>query len=155
MEQEICIMDVQPTNLQQLHDAIMSIWTKFSEECFQHLFEPMPQRMKAVLKAKEGPTCISKVYYEVGGECRWSTTGTGAKKLWNFSLSHNDQPWALGIRGEEAKLRDLWAAFRITVTIRVTVASADRRLFEALVDKNLPEAYNGPRAPHWTCHHPH
>ncbi len=49
-------MDVQPTNLQQLRDAIMSIWTKISEECFQHLVESMPQRMKAVLKAKVGPT---------------------------------------------------------------------------------------------------
>ncbi len=49
-------MDVQPTNLQQLHDAIMSIWTKISEECFQHLVESMPQRIKAVLKAKGGPT---------------------------------------------------------------------------------------------------
>ncbi len=26
-------------NLQQLRDAIMLIWTKFSEECFQHLVE--------------------------------------------------------------------------------------------------------------------
>ncbi len=42
MEQEIRIMDVQPTNLQQLRDAIMSIWTKISEECFQHLVESMP-----------------------------------------------------------------------------------------------------------------
>ncbi len=49
-------MDVQPTNLQQLHDAIMSIWTKISEECFQHLVESMPQRIKAVLKANGGPT---------------------------------------------------------------------------------------------------
>ncbi len=30
-------MDVQPTNLQQLRDAIKSIWTKISEDCFQHL----------------------------------------------------------------------------------------------------------------------
>ncbi len=45
-------MDVQPTNLQQLRDAIMSIWTKISEECFQHLVESMPRRIKAVLKAK-------------------------------------------------------------------------------------------------------
>ncbi len=37
VEQEICIMDVQ-----QLCDAIMSIWTKISEECFQHLVESMP-----------------------------------------------------------------------------------------------------------------
>ncbi len=49
-------MDVQPTNLQQLHDVIMSIWTKISEEYFQHLVESMPRRIKAVLKAKGGPT---------------------------------------------------------------------------------------------------
>ncbi len=34
VEREIRIIDVQPTNLQQLRDAIMSIWTKISEECF-------------------------------------------------------------------------------------------------------------------------
>ncbi len=49
-------MDVQPTNLQQLHYAIVSIWTKISEECFQHLVESMPRRIKAVLKAKLGPS---------------------------------------------------------------------------------------------------
>ncbi len=37
VEREIHIMDVQPTNLQELCDAIMSIWTKISEECFQTL----------------------------------------------------------------------------------------------------------------------
>ncbi len=56
IEREIHIMDVQTTNLQQLCDAIMSIWTKISEECFQHLVESMPLRIKAVLKAKGGPT---------------------------------------------------------------------------------------------------
>ncbi len=56
VEREIHIMYVQPTNLQQLCDAIMSIWTKVSEECFQHLVESMPRRIKAVLKAKAGPT---------------------------------------------------------------------------------------------------
>ncbi len=56
VEREIHIMDVQPTNLQQLCDAIMSIWTKISEECFQHLVESMPRRIKAALKAKGGPT---------------------------------------------------------------------------------------------------
>ncbi len=48
-------MYLQPTNVQQLHDAIMSIWTKVSEECFQNLVESMPRRVKAVLKAKGGP----------------------------------------------------------------------------------------------------
>ncbi len=42
VERKIYIMDVQPTNLQQLRDAIMTIWTKISEDCFQHLFESMP-----------------------------------------------------------------------------------------------------------------
>ncbi len=50
VEREIHIMDVQPANLQQLRDAVMSIWTKISEECFQHLVESMPRRIKAVLK---------------------------------------------------------------------------------------------------------
>ncbi len=49
-------MDVQPTNLQQLRDAVTSICTKISEECFQHLVESMPQKNKAVLKAKGSPT---------------------------------------------------------------------------------------------------
>ncbi len=44
------------SNLQQQRDAIMSIWTKISKECFQHLVESMPQIIKAVLKAKVGPT---------------------------------------------------------------------------------------------------
>ncbi len=43
VEREIRIMDVQPTNLQQLCDAIMSIWTKISEEYFQHLVESAPK----------------------------------------------------------------------------------------------------------------
>ncbi|MDF4981198.1 transposase, partial [Vibrio parahaemolyticus] len=46
VQREIHIMDVQPTNLQQLPDAIMSIWTKISEECFQHLVESLPRRIK-------------------------------------------------------------------------------------------------------------
>ncbi len=56
LEREICIMDVQLTNLQQLQDAIMSIWTKISDKYFQHLVESMPRRIKEVLKAKWGPT---------------------------------------------------------------------------------------------------
>ncbi len=48
-------MVVQPTNLQQLQEAITSIWTKISEECFQHLVESMPRGLKAALKAKGRP----------------------------------------------------------------------------------------------------
>lgn len=35
-----------------MSEAIMSIWTKSSEQCFQHMVESMTQRFKAVLKAK-------------------------------------------------------------------------------------------------------
>ncbi len=64
VEGNIRIMDVQPTILQQLRDAnaIMSIWTKISEECFQHLVESMPRRIKAVLKAKGVQPSTRKVY---------------------------------------------------------------------------------------------
>ncbi len=62
VEREIHIMDVQPANLQQLRDAVMSIWTKISEECFQHLVESMPQRIEAVLKAKGVEPGTSNVY---------------------------------------------------------------------------------------------
>ncbi len=55
-------MDVQTTNLQQLRDAIMLILTKISEECFQHLVESMPRRIKAVLKAKGVQDGTSKVH---------------------------------------------------------------------------------------------
>ena len=33
VERDIRILDVQPTHLQQLRDAVISIWTKISEEC--------------------------------------------------------------------------------------------------------------------------
>ncbi len=66
--QEIRIMNVQLTNLQQLRDAILSIWTKISEECFQHLVESIPRRIKAVLKAKGGST-LQGVPNKVASEC--------------------------------------------------------------------------------------
>ncbi len=56
VKREIHIKDMQPTNLQQLRDAIISIWNKISEKCFQRLVESMPRRIKAVLKVKGGPT---------------------------------------------------------------------------------------------------
>ncbi len=62
VEREIHIIDVQTTNLQQLCDAIISIWTKISEECFQHLVESMPRRIKAVLTEKGVQPGTSKVY---------------------------------------------------------------------------------------------
>jgi len=47
---------VHPTNLHQLQDAILSIWANISKECFQHLVESMPCRIKAIMKAKVGQT---------------------------------------------------------------------------------------------------
>jgi len=47
---------VQPTNLHQLQDALLSIWANISKECFQHLVETMPCRIEAVLKVKGGQT---------------------------------------------------------------------------------------------------
>jgi len=47
---------VHPTNLHQLQDAFLSIWANISKECFQHLVESMPCRIKAVLKADGGQT---------------------------------------------------------------------------------------------------
>ncbi len=70
VEREIHIMDVQ-----KLRDAIMSIWTKISEECFKHLVESMPRRIQAVLKAKGVQPGASKVYlikWPVSVKCKQS-----------------------------------------------------------------------------------
>jgi len=56
VEWELCGLDVHPTNVHQLQNAILSIWAKISKECFQHLVESMPHRIKAVLKAKRDQT---------------------------------------------------------------------------------------------------
>ncbi len=69
VEWEICILDVQPTNLQQLCDALMSIWTKISEEYFQHLVKSMPRRIKAVLKANRGSNPVLGVPNKVACVC--------------------------------------------------------------------------------------
>lgn len=41
----ICIVDVQPKNLHQLFDAIVSMRSKISQECFRHLAESVPRRI--------------------------------------------------------------------------------------------------------------
>uniref|UniRef100_A0AAY5K657 I/LWEQ domain-containing protein n=1 Tax=Esox lucius TaxID=8010 RepID=A0AAY5K657_ESOLU len=61
VEQELRALDVHPTNLHQLQDAILSIWANISKECFQHLVESMPRRIKAVLKAKGATTFWSYI----------------------------------------------------------------------------------------------
>ncbi len=50
------IMDVQPTNLQQLCDAIVSIWTKISEECSKIRFLFITYTIiQNITKCKSGP----------------------------------------------------------------------------------------------------
>jgi len=56
VELELYTLDVHPTNLHQLQDAILSIWANNSNECFQHFVESMPRRINAVLEAKGGQT---------------------------------------------------------------------------------------------------
>lgn len=64
------MVDVQPTNLQQLHDANTSLWTKITEECFQDLVESMPWRIKTLLNVKRGKTWYQQgAPNKVTGEC--------------------------------------------------------------------------------------
>jgi len=58
VEWELRALDVHPTNLHQLQDAILSIWANIPEECFQHHVESMPSRIKAVLKATRGSNTV-------------------------------------------------------------------------------------------------
>ncbi len=61
VEREIRIMNVQPTNLQQLRDAIMSIWTKISEECFNTLLNLCHEELRQLWKQKGVQPGTSKV----------------------------------------------------------------------------------------------
>ncbi len=49
VEREIGIMDLQLTYLQQLRDAIMSRWSRISEECFQHLVDRCHKELRQLL----------------------------------------------------------------------------------------------------------
>lgn len=53
-ELEIHIMNVQPTSLQQLHDAVMSTFSRIFGECFRYFIKSLPWRINEVLKAEEG-----------------------------------------------------------------------------------------------------
>ncbi len=73
------LWDVMEREYQQLRDAIMSIWTNISEECFQHIVESMPRRIKAVLKAKGGPTRYEQgVPSKVASECIYNNAWQSA-----------------------------------------------------------------------------
>jgi len=56
VEWELRALDVHPTNLHQLQDAILSIRANISKECFQRLVESMSCRIKAVVKTKGDQT---------------------------------------------------------------------------------------------------
>jgi hypothetical protein len=45
-----------PTFLKQLKDVLKEGWYKIPLETVQNLYEPIPKRTVAVLKAKGGPT---------------------------------------------------------------------------------------------------
>lgn len=75
-------------NLQHPYDVIMSIWTKHSEECFLHLVESMPWKIKAFLEAKGGKT-PSKVL------SRYCITNKVAMSEYDFTLikKYNFKTW--------------------------------------------------------------
>jgi len=58
VERELRALDVHPTNLHQLQDAILSIWANISKGCFQHLVESMPRTVKGILKAKHSISMV-------------------------------------------------------------------------------------------------
>ncbi len=62
VEREIRIMDVQLTNLQQLCDAILSIWTKISEECSNTLLNLCHEELRQFWRQKWVQPGTSKVY---------------------------------------------------------------------------------------------
>ncbi len=62
VEREIHIMDVQPTNLQQLRDAIISIWTKISEEWFNTLLNLCHEELRQFWRQKGVQPGTSTVY---------------------------------------------------------------------------------------------
>lgn len=55
-------MKVQLNNQQKLCDAIMSMWTRLSKECFQRPMESMPSRIR---RGKRGPTQYCRVPNDV------------------------------------------------------------------------------------------
>lgn len=86
---EIHIVDVQLTNVQQLSDAIMSIWARTSEGFFQHLIESIPQRVKMLLEAK-GRRTQYKLYLLVSHEWMFGPlkcTVHVCTRLWLLSLA--------------------------------------------------------------------
>lgn len=53
VEQEICVIDVHMTNLMQLYDVVVLLWTTISEECFSLQEESVTQNIATF---QRGPT---------------------------------------------------------------------------------------------------
>lgn len=67
-------MDVQPTTLQLLCDAVISAWSKVCEECFQLPVESVPQSIKACIKEKGGLPPYVRYMSECG--CKYPRNST-------------------------------------------------------------------------------
>lgn len=81
VEWEIYIMEKQQKNWQQLCiDAFMWVWTKIWG-MFQRLFESVPQRIKALLKAKGVWAQHQQVDLINGSMSQWNLTLTHKKKV--------------------------------------------------------------------------
>lgn len=99
MEQRIGIMDAQLTNLEQLRDAVMSIWTKIYEECFQDLFGIYATKNEGRSggKRRSNPGVPNKVAGERGfaPECltcssfQWNSAGLKVSTWVKSLLSRN------------------------------------------------------------------
>ena len=56
VERVIRHLDPPPSNLTLLNSALLQAWSQIPQKTYQHLVESMPRRIKAVIKAKGGPT---------------------------------------------------------------------------------------------------
>lgn len=113
VELENYIVDVQPTNLQELCHALVSVWNVISEEFFQHLVESTPGRSEAAAKAKGVQQFTNSVWIKKSGwwvymhtSCTW---GNFLTSLYRVSLRMYSFPPSILFGGEGA----LYACFAL------------------------------------------
>jgi hypothetical protein len=56
LDRRVCTRSPLPTNVNALWDALVEEWGQIEDEYIEKLFESMPRRVQALLKAKGGPT---------------------------------------------------------------------------------------------------
>ena len=56
IKRHLCSLPVPPTNLDHLWDKVQNIWNAIEVDVCTNLIDTMPQRIKAVIKAKGGYT---------------------------------------------------------------------------------------------------